>query len=138
MWRWVVSAVLMGCGGTKLLSISDSDSVDTAATSGPGVDTDTHDSDTDTHTEPDTGTLDTSGGPTTSAGPCDYIVGTGGALSTEVSFMQELETDGRVRWVDRANTSTGRPGGINNKGVLTRERQPKLSVARVAANYKAA
>ena len=37
--------------------------------------------------------------------------------------------------VDQANTSSGRPGGINNKGVLTRDRQPKLSVARVAANY---
>ena len=37
--------------------------------------------------------------------------------------------------VDQANSSDSRPGGINNKGVFDRWRQPKLAVAAVAAAY---
>jgi hypothetical protein len=40
--------------------------------------------------------------------------------------------------VDQSNTSTGRPGGINNKGVVSRWRQPKLAAAVVEALYKPA
>ena len=31
--------------------------------------------------------------------------------------------------VDQSNTSTGRPGGINNKGVVSQHRAPKPSAA---------
>ena len=37
--------------------------------------------------------------------------------------------------VDQSNTSTGRPGGINNKGVVSKYREPKLAAAAVAAVY---
>lgn len=37
--------------------------------------------------------------------------------------------------VDQPNSSSGRPGGINNKGVLDQFRNPKLSAARVAALF---
>ena len=39
--------------------------------------------------------------------------------------------------VDQPNTSTNRPGGINNKGVYDRWRRPKLAAARVAQIYAA-
>ncbi len=114
MWRWLVSAVLIACGGTKLVPITDSDSVDTAPESTTGGDTDTtgdsdSDSDSDSASDSasasDTGALDTSGGSTIVPGPCDYVSGPGGLLSTEVSFMQEVEADGRIRWIDRSNTA---------------------------------
>ena len=34
--------------------------------------------------------------------------------------------------VDASNSSTGRPGGINNKGIFSRWRQPKLAMQVVA------
>jgi len=37
--------------------------------------------------------------------------------------------------VDQANSSSGRPGGINNKGVLSRWREPKLAAKTVADVY---
>lgn len=37
--------------------------------------------------------------------------------------------------VDQQNTSTGRPGGINNKGVVDEYRVPKLAASAVAAEY---
>ena len=37
--------------------------------------------------------------------------------------------------VDALNSSTNRPGGINNKGVLDRFRRPKLSALRVASIF---
>ena len=40
--------------------------------------------------------------------------------------------------VDQKNTSTGRPGGINNKGVVSRWREPKPSAPVVAAAYATA
>lgn len=40
--------------------------------------------------------------------------------------------------VDQLNTSTGRPGGINNKGVVSLERAPKLAATAVAAAYSKA
>jgi hypothetical protein len=40
--------------------------------------------------------------------------------------------------VDQANTSMNRPGGINNKGVFTRWRKPKLAAAAVEAAFKGA
>ena len=39
--------------------------------------------------------------------------------------------------VDQSNTSTGRPGGINNKGILDRWRVPKLAASKVAKVYGA-
>ena len=38
--------------------------------------------------------------------------------------------------VDQLNTSSGRPGGINNKGVLSELRDPKLAAAAVTKVYK--
>jgi len=38
--------------------------------------------------------------------------------------------------VDQTNTSTNRPGGINNKGVLTQFREPKLAAAAVRQAFK--
>ena len=38
--------------------------------------------------------------------------------------------------VDQSNTSTGRPGGINNKGVVSQWRQPKPAAAAVGAAYE--
>eukprot|EP00908_Phaeocystis_cordata_P007571 Transcript_18225.p3 GENE.Transcript_18225~~Transcript_18225.p3 ORF type:complete len:216 (-),score=82.53 Transcript_18225:109-756(-) len=40
--------------------------------------------------------------------------------------------------VDQPNSSSGRPGGINNKGVYDRWRRPKLAAARVSEIYGAA
>ena len=40
--------------------------------------------------------------------------------------------------VDQSNTSTGRPGGINNKGLLSQWRKPKLAAPTVAAAYATA
>merc|ERR1711988_1842411 len=40
--------------------------------------------------------------------------------------------------VDDKNTSTRRPGGINNKGVLDRYRNPKPAAKEVAAAYASA
>ena len=37
--------------------------------------------------------------------------------------------------VDQSNTSSGRPGGINNKGVVSQWRAPKPAAAAVAAAY---
>jgi len=37
--------------------------------------------------------------------------------------------------VDEGNTSSRRPGGINNKGVLDRWRRPKPAAAKVASIY---
>jgi len=37
--------------------------------------------------------------------------------------------------VDKANTSSGRPGGINNKGILDRYRNPKPSATEVAVAF---
>ena len=37
--------------------------------------------------------------------------------------------------VDQSNTSSGRPGGINNKGVVSQWRVPKPAAAAVAAAY---
>ena len=37
--------------------------------------------------------------------------------------------------VDQSNSSTGRPGGINNKGVVSRHRDPKPAAAAVAGAY---
>ena len=37
--------------------------------------------------------------------------------------------------VDQSNSSTARPGGINNKGILSQFRDPKLAAAKVASIY---
>jgi len=37
--------------------------------------------------------------------------------------------------VDQSNSSTGRPGGINNKGVFSQLRDPKPAAAVVAEAY---
>ena len=37
--------------------------------------------------------------------------------------------------VNQPNTSTGRPGGINNKGVVSQWRAPKLAAKTMAAAY---
>eukprot|EP01043_Picozoa_sp_COSAG02_P020871 COSAG02_NODE_1041_length_15034_cov_96.398326_11_plen_140_part_00 len=38
--------------------------------------------------------------------------------------------------VDQSNTSTNRPGGINNKGVVSQWRQPKPAAAAVGSAYE--
>ena len=37
--------------------------------------------------------------------------------------------------VDQSNSSTGRPGGINNKGIVSQLREPKLAATTVATIY---
>ena len=57
--------------------------------------------------------------------------------------MDSAQVAGIALWqfsdikVDEPSNSTRRPGGINNKGVFTRWRQPKLAVQRVSAIYGA-
>lgn len=58
--------------------------------------------------------------------------------------MQDPSIAGLALWqfcdikVDAANTSTNRPGGINNKGVLSLDRHPKPAATNVSAAYAAA
>jgi len=55
--------------------------------------------------------------------------------------MQDANISGITMWqfcdikVDATNSSTRRPGGINNKGVVSKYRVPKLAAAAVAAAY---
>ena len=61
-------------------------------------------------------------------------------LNAEVA-IQDPNIAGISLWqyadikVDQSNTSTGRPGGINNKGVVSRFRSPKLAAEAVAAIF---
>ena len=55
--------------------------------------------------------------------------------------MTDSNVTGLALWqfcdikVDQSNSSTHRPGGINNKGVVDQWRKPKLAAAVVAAAY---
>jgi hypothetical protein len=55
--------------------------------------------------------------------------------------MADANITGLALWqfcdikVDQLNTSTNRPGGINNKGVVSQWRAPKLAAATMAAAY---
>ena len=55
--------------------------------------------------------------------------------------MTDSNVSGLAIWqfsdikVDQPNASTGRPGGINNKGVVSQWRNPKPAAATVAAAY---
>ena len=55
--------------------------------------------------------------------------------------MNDPNISGLALWqfcdikVDQSNTSTNRPGGINNKGVVSQWREPKPAAAAVAEAY---
>ena len=65
-------------------------------------------------------------------------------VSLDASMINHTNVAGVALWqfsdikVDATNfSSTSRPGGINNKGVVSRWRQPKLAAASIAAIYNA-